>query len=137
MEIIISQTNKIFTKAINRYAKQKSAEFVSILFSLNGEEDELMYQIGYDHIPELNVGFMDILGVKIDMKGYSFFVPPAIKKILKKFEKEYDTKNIVVCVYLDKEDEDEVNYFVFANDEMKKQFSLESVLELDFEQING
>lgn len=135
MEIIINQTNKIFSKAIQRFAKQKKAEFVSILFSLS-EEDELVYQIGYDHIPEVYVGFMDILGVKIDMKGYSFFVPPAIKKILKKFQAEYETKNIVVCVYLDSNaDEDEVNYFVFANDEMKRKFELESVLEFDFEQV--
>jgi hypothetical protein len=133
-DLIIEQTNKIFSKAIKRYAKHKKSEFVSVLMYLE-QDEELRYQIGYDHVPELFVDFSDILGVKFDIRGYSIYVPPAIKKILKNFQTEFGTKNIVACVYLKPEDEDEVNYFVFADDVMKRQFSLEQVLEFDFEQV--
>ena len=135
MEFIIEQTNKIFSKAIHRYAKQKKADFVSVVLSI-GQDNEVVYRIGYDHVPEVFVTFLDVLGVKWDVKGYSIFVPNAIKKILNNFQIEFGTKDIVVCIYLDREDENEVNYFVFANDEKKKEFELKNVLEFDFEQVN-
>lgn len=137
MEIIIEQTNKIFTKAIKRFAKEnniKEHERVSIIKWLDAN-DEIVYNLGVDHTPSRAISFMDILGVKIDMRGYSFFVPPQIKKIIERFQKEHNTRDVVVCIYLDREEEDEVNYFLFANDTFIKRFELVDVL--DFEQVNG
>jgi hypothetical protein len=137
MEIVIEQTNKIFTKAIKRFAKEHRAESleVSIIKRLD-ENDELIYSLGINHTASKTIGFMDILGVKFDVRGYSFFVPPQIKKIIAKFQKEHDTKDVVVCIYLDRDDDDEVNYFLFANDNFIKRFELSDVLDFEFEQIN-
>jgi len=136
MEIIIDQTTKIFCKAIKRYKKMfPSAEYASILFTLD-ESGEIVYQVGINHSPELYVTFLQILGVKIDLRGFSFFVPDAIKKILLRFQTQYNNKDIVVTVYASEDEDDEVRYFVFAGGEMQTEFKLADVLEFDLQSAN-
>lgn len=140
-EFITNETKKIFSKAIQRYAKKDgiSEENVSILLHLFdegeiGEGGEVERYVGYkichNYVPVKSVTIMEILGVKIDLKMYSVLVPPQIKNILEKFEKETGSKDIEVGVYLDRDDSDEVNYFLFNNGQLVKKFELEEVLNL-------
>jgi hypothetical protein len=141
-EFIINETKKIFNKAIKRYAKKDGVEQekVSVLLHLydegeiNGEgelERNVGYKICHNYAPVKSVSIMDILGVLIDMRGYSMLVPPQIKNILLGFEAELSSKDIEVCIFLDREDEDEINYFLFSNGQLVKKFQLEEVLKLE------
>ena len=58
------------------------------------------------------------------MKGYTVLVPPQIKKIIENLEARMSSNNIEVCVYLDREDEDEVRYFVYQDGKYVKEISL-------------
>jgi len=141
-DFITNETKKIFSKAIKRYAKNDGIEEenVSILLHLfdEGEVDEngdlvrhVGYKICHNYMPVKSVSIMEILGVKIDLKMYSVFVPPQLKNILENFEAETGSKDIEVGVYLDREDSDEVNYFLFNNGKKVKNFKLEQVLKLE------
>lgn len=148
-EFIIGETTKIFSKAILRFARKEKENSLntSILLTLGDNENkEVEYQICFEHIPTRKISIMEVLGVKIDLKGYSLLVPPQIKKILENFESELGSKNIVVSVYLDREDEEEVKYYLFKEgqlvdkngqplkitdlSEKKSSFELKDVLKL-------
>ena len=144
-EFIISETNKIFSKAILRFSKKESQDSLqaSILLCLsNDEEKNVVYKICFEHQVVRECSIMDILGVKIDLKGYSMLVPPHIKKILENFSEELNSTNVEVMVYLgredendgedknDEEDENEVIYFLYNNQSLVKRFKLSEVLKL-------
>jgi hypothetical protein len=135
-EFIIGETTKIFSKAIKRYAKvdfQNELD-VSILLSLeNNEEGErsVVYQICYHHQPVKKIKIMDVLCVLIDLKGYSLLIPPHIKKIIENFEIELKSNNCEVCVYLDREDDNEVMYFLYKDGSLVRKFELHEVLKLE------
>lgn len=141
-EFIVNETKKIFNKAIKKFAKKDGVdqEKVSILLHLkdDGEIDEngeLVREVGYkvchNYAPVKSVTIMEVLGVMIDLRGYSMLVPPQIKNILKGFEEELSSKDVEVCVFLDREDDDEINYFLFSNGQLVKKFQLEEVLKLE------
>jgi hypothetical protein len=141
-EFIVNETKKIFSKAIQRYAKKDGIEEenVSLLLHLFDEgeindEGELERKVGYmichNYAPVKSVSIMDILGVKIDLRGYSLLVPPQIKNILESFESELGSKKIEVGVYLDREDSEEINYFLFCDGKLVKKFELEQVLKFE------
>ncbi len=141
-DFITNETKKIFSKAIKRYAKNDGIEEenVSILLHLfdegeldeNGElERKVGYKICHNYTPVKSVSIMEILGVKIDLKMYSVLVPPQIKNILESFETETGSKDVEVGVYLDRNDSDEVNYFLFNSGQLVKKFELEQVLKLE------
>lgn len=134
-EFIVGETKKIFNKAIKRYSQRDGIheEFVSILLSLvdDGEDNVVCYEICHEHHPVRKVSIMDILGVKIDLKGYSILVPPQIKKILENFCIERNSDKVEVCVYLDREDKSEVIYFLFDNGQLVRQFELKDVLKIE------
>ena len=133
-EFIVSETNKIFNKAIQKFAKQAGLEEnqVSILLSLSKDEEKSVeYTICHDFQPIKKVKIMDILGVKIDLRGYSILVPPQIKKILEGFEAEQKSSEIEVGVYIKPEEDDEIVYFLFKEGNMVRKFELTDVLKIE------
>ena len=134
-EFIINETKKIFSKAIKRFSKDDKVEQeeVSILLYLKEEDGERQtaYKVCHHHLPVRDSRIMEILGVRIDLKGYSLLVPPQIKKIIENFETELKSTSIEVCVYLDREDDDEVRYFLYNDGAFLKEFLLQDVLKLE------
>ena len=124
--LILSETRKIFNKAIKRFAEKdkKEKQDVSILFKLNGNR-EVQYMLCYDHKPFKEITIKEILDVRtIDMKGYTILVPPQIKNIIEKLETQKSSKNIEVCVYLNREDDDEIHYFLYQDGNFEKEVFL-------------
>jgi sulfur relay (sulfurtransferase) complex TusBCD TusD component (DsrE family) len=121
-EFIISKTREIFSKAIKRFSKNDKIEQdnVAILLELveeNGEK-EVGYQICHNYLSNRRTTIKEILGYKtIDMSGFSVIVPPHIKDIINKQEKKLESKNVEICVYLNREDEEreEVSYFLYKD----------------------
>jgi len=125
-EFILSETRTIFNKAIKRFAKEnkKDSLDVSFLLSLTPER-EVGYVYCQDHTPLRETNIKEILNVKIfDTKGYTVIVPPQIKKIIENLEARMSSNNIEVCVYLDREDDDEVRYFVYQEGKYVKEVNL-------------
>jgi hypothetical protein len=134
-DFILSETRKIFNKAIKKFSKKDGVDETEVsllLYLKDGEEErEVGYKVCHHHSPVKETNIMDILGVKIDLRGYSLFVPPQIKKILEDFENELGSNNIEVCVYLSREDDDEVIYFLYKEKKLIRKFELESVLNIE------
>lgn len=125
-EFILSETRAIFNKAIKRFAKEnkKDQNDVSFLLKLTPER-EVGYLYCQDHSPFRETSIKEILNVRaIDMKGYTVLVPPQIKNIIEKLEAQLSSQNVEVCVYLDREDEDEIRYFVYQDGKYIKEISL-------------
>lgn len=132
-EFIVSETTKIFNKAIKKFAKEEGKEDnqVSLLLRLVGEgEREIEYRICHDYQPVKSVGIMQILGVKIDLRGYSLIVPPQIKGIIEDFEEKHQSKEIEIGVFLKPEDEDDIVYYLFKEGRLVSGFKLPDVLKI-------
>jgi hypothetical protein len=125
-EFILSETRTIFNKAIKRFAKENKKDSLDVSFLLNlTTERQVGYMYCQDHAPFRETNIKEILNVRaIDMKGYTVLVPPQIKNIIEKLESEIGSKNIEVCVYLDRDDEDEIRYFVYQDGKYLKEVNL-------------
>jgi hypothetical protein len=139
-EFIISETSKIFSKGIVRYAKKYKADEhdVSILLYIKGE-DEVGYLIYVENEFKEEVTIKDILGVKvIDYKGYSVIAPPYIYRFLINFVEELKTNKVDVTIYLkeeesdekviDEDDESDVNFFLNVEGKLIRRVKLKNLL---------
>jgi len=125
-EFILSETRTIFNKAIKRFAKENKRDSLDVSFLLSlTPEREVGYVYCQDHTPLRETNIKEILNVKVfDTKGYTVIVPPQIKKIIENLEARMSSNNIEVCVYLDREDDDEVRYFVYQEGKYVKEVNL-------------
>jgi hypothetical protein len=133
-EFIIGETQKIFSKAIQRYAldAKKENHEVSILLYLKSEEGEKHdgYKICFNNQPVKEVSIKDVLNVKFDIKGYSYLVPPHIIRFLTDFENELSSTQVDVCVYLSKEDDEECRFFLFNACKFIKEVYLDELIKI-------
>lgn len=125
-EFIVEEARKIFYKCLT--ALESKEENPSLLLRKN--ENGMRYSVAENFVPKRDISFKDILGVKIDLKGYSLIVPPKMENIIEGFEKEYGTKDIAVGIYKNAEDEGEIRLFVFADGNPKREFHLEEVIQI-------
>jgi hypothetical protein len=133
-EFIVSETTKVFNKAIKRFAKndKKEEQDVSLILKLDNNGD-LQYILCHYHKPNREITIKEIFNVKIvDTKGYTMVLPPYIKKILENLEITLNSKNVEVSVYQSrKEDDDEgIQYFVYTNGNFLKEVNLVDLIKL-------
>lgn len=138
IDIVVSETEKIFCKAIKTFSKKDMLDQtqVSFLLSLTEVDGEnvVKYEVCHEHIPVRETNIKEILGVKnIDFKGYTYFVPPKIKKILEDFSESLKSKDVEVAVYLNRENEDKVRYFLYDKTQKINEFHLKDVLKIEIE----
>lgn len=138
IDIVVSETEKIFCKAIKTFSKKDMLDQtqVSFLLSLTEVDGEnvVKYEVCHEHIPVRETNIKEILGVKnIDFKGYTYFVPPKIKKILEDFSESLKSKDVEVAVYLNRENEDKVRYFLYDKTQIINEFHLKDVLKIEIE----
>jgi hypothetical protein len=138
IDIVVSETEKIFCKAIKTFSKKDMLDQtqVSFLLSLTEVDGEnvVKYELCHEHIPVRETNIKEILGVKnIDFKGYTYFVPPKIKQILEDFSESLKSKDVEVAVYLNRENEDKVRYFLYDKTQIINEFHLKDVLKIEIE----
>jgi len=138
IDIVVSETEKIFCKAIKAFSKKDMLDQtqVSFLLSLTEVDGEnvVKYELCHEHIPVRETNIKEILGVKnIDFKGYTYFVPPKIKQILEDFSESLKSKDVEVAVYLNRENEDKVRYFLYDKTQIINEFHLKDVLKIEIE----
>lgn len=129
IDFISAEFTKICQKAIERFSNdlQKPKEDVVITFNLN-ENGDVIYRLLKDFKFEKEVTFMEILGVRIDFKGYSMLVPPFIQKSLIGFCQEYSIEpskvNVMALLVQEK-----VCLVLFNDTEQVKQIQLHDLLK--------
>jgi hypothetical protein len=129
IDFILAEFTKICKKAIEKFSNelQKPKEDVAITFNLN-QDNEVIYRLLKDFKFEKEVTFMEILGVRIDFKGYSMLVPPFIQKSLIGFCDEYKIEpskvNVMVLLVQEK-----ICLVLFNDTEQVKQIKLDDLLK--------
>ena len=105
VDFIASQFREISKKAIIRFSSSYNTtpQNVQISFSLTPKVVEteegksmdynVVYRMYNNYKKVEDVTFLNILGVKIDFKGYSVYAPPFIKKTLLRFANELSSDN--------------------------------------------
>lgn len=90
MSFIVSQSKQIMGNAIERYAKKWNTppQTMQLMFKLQGD-DAVAYYLLKDFKMESELSIMDILGVKIDFKGYSLIAPAFIRKSMERIVQQY------------------------------------------------
>jgi hypothetical protein len=99
VDFIAKEFGKISEKCIVKYAEltKSKAEEIQLVMSLDAKSEN-RYSVmknykkisvkdieGNDTYPFTSISFLNVLGVKIDFKGYSLVAPPFIKQSIKNF----------------------------------------------------
>jgi len=128
IDFISAEFTKICKKAIEKFSNdlQKPKEDVAITFNL--KDGEVYYNLLKDFKVEKEVTFMEILGVRIDFKGYSMLVPPFIQKSLLGFCEEFkiEESKVNVMALLVQEN---ICLVLFNDTEQIKQIRLDDLLK--------
>jgi hypothetical protein len=136
LEIIAAETTKAFLKGIRKMAKDALLDETQVSFLLSlksgAEGSEVKYEVCHDYIPVRETTIKEVLGIKsIDLKGYTYFVPPKIKQILEDFSKSLNSNAVEISVHLNRENEESIRYFLYNDTKYVKEFFLEQVLKID------
>lgn len=105
MNPIASQTRKIMANAIDRYAKVWNAPPENIQLMLKLHEDGIAYFLLRDYKVEKPITIMDVLGVRIDFKGFSLIAPPFIRKSMERMCGQYKVAPSDLSVIINKRPE--------------------------------
>jgi hypothetical protein len=128
IEFISAEFTKICKKAIEKFSDdlQTPKEDVAITFNL--KNGEVYYNLLKDFKAYKEVTFMEILGVRIDFKGYSMLVPPFIQKSLLGFCEEFkiEESKVNVMALLVQEN---ICLVLFNDTEQIKQIRLDDLLK--------
>lgn len=131
LDFITEKFTDIVSKCLEKNAKELNTQKknVQLVFKL-GQDGEAEYLITKDYTPIKVLSFMEVLGVKIDFKGYSFFVPNFIKGALVRFcesDNIQSDKVSVVTYFNDKE----MVMWLYNGNQYVKQVDLESLFNTE------
>jgi hypothetical protein len=130
IDFILEKFTEITSNCLEKRAKEYETKKINmqLVFKLNKDE-EVEYLIYKDYQPKKNISFLEVLGVKLDFKGYSLFVPKFIKGALGRFCEEFDIDKEKVRVLLNFNANNELLIFLYNNNEFVKQVELESLFD--------
>lgn len=130
IDIISSKFNSIASECIIRNAKefQVKKEQVQLVFKLgvDGNSEYLIYK---DFKPNKVLTFLQVLNVRLDMKGYSLFVPSFIKGALNRFCDEHKIGKDKVRVVIMLNENSSLNMWLYNDSQYVKQIQLESLFD--------
>jgi hypothetical protein len=114
IDVIQNKFTDISSKCLEKYAKQEGVKKtdVQLIFKL-GQSGDAEYLIYKQYKPLKVLTFMEVLGVRIDFKGYSLFVPKFIRGALTRFCDEFKIPSQNVRVLLNFDDKGEMFMFLY------------------------
>lgn len=132
LDFITDRFTEITSKCLERNAKEYNAKKkdMQLVFKLDGD-GEVQYLIYREYKPEKVLTFLQVLGVKIDFKGYSIFVPNFIKGALGRFCESEIIDRDKVRVILNFDEKDNMNMWLYNNSSFVKQITLESLFDVE------
>lgn len=127
IDFIQDKFTEITSKCLDRKAKEQGAlkKDMQLVFKL--KENEVEYLICHNYKTISVVSFMDVLGVKIDFKGYSIFVPKFIRGALNRFSEELDIQKSDVRVILSFDSNNNMMLMLYNSNKYVKQVEFESL----------
>jgi len=130
IDFILEKFTEITSKCLEKKAKEYETKKTNmqLVFKLN-TEDEVEYLIYKDYQPKKVVSFLEVLGVKLDFKGYSLFVPNFIKGALNRFCEEESIEKDKVRVVMNFNNNNDLLIFLYNNNQFVKQVELESLFD--------
>lgn len=130
IDFISEKFSDIASKCLERNAKEYGAkkQDMQLVFKL-GTDGETEYLIYKEFKPVKVVTFMQVLGVKLDFKGYSLFVPKFIKGALNRFCEESDIDKQNVRVILNFDEKNTMLMWLYNGSNFVKGVTLESLFD--------
>ncbi len=127
--IIKEKFTDIATKCTTRYAKEEATmrDKIQLVFKLSESGDEAEYLIYKDYKPLKKITFMQVLGVKIDMMGYSLYVPKFIRGSLVRFCETHDIQKKDVRVVLSIQENEDLFMYLYNGGKFIREVELESL----------
>jgi len=137
IDFIQNESKKIIFNCLERESKKRQISLKKLIlcFSLN-EEGVVQYDLllnkennGKNFIEKLaNYTINEVLGVRIDFKGYGLIAPPFIQKALLRFSREkqiqYDKLNVFCFGIYDKNAKPDVALFLYEGFNYKDSIQL-------------
>jgi hypothetical protein len=131
LDFITEKFTDIVSKCLERNAKELNTQKknVQLVFKL-GQDGEAEYLLTKDYTNVKVLDFMEVLGVRIDFKGYSFFVPNFIKGALNRFceSDNIEASKVSVVTYFN---DKEMVMWLYNGNQYVKQVELESLFNTE------
>ena len=132
-EAIISQVMLTFQKAIKKYAKKtnESVENTSFSFFMSanvGKKVQIFLCTNYVIVSEIES--KDIMGMTLNFSGLGMMIMDYIHGILVEFSNQENSRNVEIGVCVNREDDEMVDFFLYVDGNVKRQFLLQDVLKI-------
>jgi len=126
--MIVQQTKKIMTKAIDRYAQIYGVDKSKVQLMIRPKNNDFAptYDICKDYRQVEEVTFGQILNLKLDFLGREMIATPFIKNSLIRMSKETQTnwKDINVVIYYN-QTKDDILMYLFTNKQPNKAITFD------------
>jgi len=133
--MIVAQTKKIMTKAIDRYAEVYGVDKSNVQLMIRPKNNEFAptYDICKEYRKVEEVTFSQILNIKLDFLGREMIATPFIKNSLVRMSKETQTnwKDINVIIYYNNT-KDDILMYLFTNKQPNKPITFEYLFGEDY-----
>jgi hypothetical protein len=132
VDFINDQFTSIVKKCLEKNSKEIGVRLqnLSLVFKLDNE-DEVEYRIYRDYKFEKVLTFMQVLGVRVDLKGYSLFVPNFIHGSLHRIAKQEDIQNLDINIIVFFSETNEMKMMVYNKTAFVKYITLESLFDAE------
>ena len=132
IDFITEKFTDITSKCLEKNAKENNTtkQKMQLVFK-SGSDGEVEYLIYKEFQPMKVVTFLEVLGVKLDFKGYSIFVPKFIRGALDRFCKEENILEQNVRVVLSFNDTNDLIMWLYDSNKYIKAITLDSLFDGD------
>ena len=129
LDMIMDKFTSIATKCNTRYANEEATmrDKIQLVFKLSESGNEAEYLIYKDYKPLKKITFMQVLGVKIDMMGYSLYVPKFIRGSLVRFCETHRIEKKDVRVVLSIQENGDFFMYLYNGGKFISEVELESL----------
>jgi hypothetical protein len=132
VEFISDKFNEIVKKCLENNAVNFKVDKTEVQLILKFDsDDELQYLISKMYKAQKSISFKEVLGVKLDLKGYSLFVPKFIKGALNRFSEEYKIENSNISVMIFMGNNNNLNLWLYDDVTPIKEIKLASLFDTD------
>ena len=132
IDFIMKSFTGITSKCLEKNSKEYKTEKknMQLVFKL-GADGETEYLIYKSYEPQKVVTFLEVLGVRFDIRGYSVFVPKFIKGALERFCEQDNIEKSNVRVVLNFDEKDNLLMWLYDSNKFIKQVELENLFETE------
>jgi hypothetical protein len=130
IDFITEKFTGIVSNCLEKNAKELGAKKtdMQLVFKLSQTED-VEYLLCKEYKTQKVLTFLQVLGVKLDFKGYSLFVPKFIHGALNRFCTDENIEADKVRVLLSFDKSDTLLIWVYNGNQYVKQVELESLFD--------